>query len=89
MSTTRERWGGKFRVVRHETVGGSVFFYAERRDLFWLWDAVRFGDPGTGRFRFDTQQEVESKIDELVTNIAQEKADKRGRRTKSVKVVAR
>ena len=87
--TTSKRWGGRFRVIRRETVGGSVTFMAQGHDLLWAWFPVGFGTPGSMRFWFDTQSEVETQLDKLVAEIQAEKAAKKMRRAKSVKVVAR
>jgi hypothetical protein len=74
--------------MRHETVGGEVNFYAEELGFFRIWDQMGFGSPGDKRFYFDTQREVEARLDELVAGVAKTKEAKRLGRTKSVKVVS-
>ena len=86
---TGARWGGKFRVLRRESVGGKVTFLAQGHDFLWAWYPVGFGNPNTRRFWFDTQSEVETQIDQLVAQIQAEKTAKKMARAKSIKVVSR
>lgn len=87
---SEKRWSRKYRVMREETVGGSINFYAEERGFFGLWDPLGFvNKAGHRRFHFDTQSEVEAQLDELVAEIQAEKKAKQMRRVKSVKVVSR